>query len=344
MSSIKECTELLKKGEKCMKGGFFSSPDYINGEVHLNGAAKGFSKLKDYQNAVEAYKKCLICQEKMNSSISQSLTLLEISNLYFFNLNNFDEGLNYLNRASGMFLVSNKFTQCTKIYIDTSAKFMEQKNFADAEKILKCAYKLCMDNIEERRISVSFHEVFDSLLDVLCGLKKWAEAIEYMEKYIAAQLKMLDKDYYRINKNYIKLGILRIINNEQYMVDSIITKMFENATYDGTMEDAGDLRKLNDAFTNNDQKAFSFAIQSDFCLFQNNLLKGLQEVWTKKSNEAKERDEATAKNLGEMDLPKIEIKKEDNLPKEDNTPKVDNLPKQEEEIKKDIPGPLDDLL
>lgn len=332
MSSQKECDALMKKGEKCMKGGFFSSPDYINGEVHLNGAAKGYNKLKQYEKALEAYKKCLTCQEKMNSPISQSLTLLEIANLYFFNVNNFDEGLNYLNRASNMFLLSNKFTQCTKIYIDASAKFMEQKNFADAEKILKCAYKICMDNIEERRISTSFHDVYDSLLDVQCGLKKWAEAIEYMEKYIAAQLKMLDKDYYRINKNYLKLGILRIINNEQYMVDSIITKMFENANYEGTVEDAGDLRKLNEAFTNNDQKSFTFAIQSTFCLFQNNLLKGLQEIWTKKSNEAKERDEATAKNLGDIDLPKIEIIKDDNKPKE------------EEEIKKDIPGPNDDLL
>ena len=89
---------------------------------------------------------------------------------------------------------------------------------------------------------------------------------------------------YKINQMYIKLSILRILNGEDYLVDEIIGRMYQ-LNYSNTKEDVSDLRKLIDSIKNLNKKNFNFALTATYSLFENNLLKGLQELYKKKEEE-----------------------------------------------------------
>ena len=117
-------------------------------------------------------------------------------------------------------------------------------------------------------------------------MMKWAESINLAQKYVEAQLKYPEKDNYRINKTYMKLCILRIINGEDYLCDDIFMKMF-NSRYEDTSTDIGDIKKLMDSIKNLDKKNFTYCVSSAFTLFENNLLKGLQALYKNKEEEAK---------------------------------------------------------
>jgi hypothetical protein len=163
---------------------------------------------------------------------------------------------------------------------------MENKEFETAKRILNEVINVCAGNTEDKLIGATFEQIYNKLLDVLCGMEKWEEAIEITQKYIDGQLKYPEKDNYRINKTYMKLCILRIITKEEYLCEDIFMKMF-NSRYEDTATDIGDIRKLIDAIKDLNKKNFTYCVSSAFTLFENNLLKGLQVLYKKKEEEAK---------------------------------------------------------
>ena len=118
------------------------------------------------------------------------------------------------------------------------------------------------------------------------------------EKYIEAQLKYPEKDCYRLSKSYMKLCILHIINNEEYLCEDIFMKMLNTAKYEDTTTDMNDIQKLIDSIKKLDKKGFTYCVSSAFTLFENNLLKGLQTLYKNKElKEAKgNEDEKEEKN------------------------------------------------
>jgi hypothetical protein len=173
---------------------------------------------------------------------------------------------------------------------------MENKDYETAEKILKEAFNICAENTEDKLIGGTFEQIFNKLLDVECGMMKWAESINLTQKYVEAQLKYPEKDNYRINKTYMKLCILRIINGEDYLCDDIFMKMF-NSRYEDTSTDIGDIKKLMDSIKNLDKKNFTYCVSSAFTLFENNLLKGLQTLYKNKEEEAKNGEKNLINNV-----------------------------------------------
>jgi hypothetical protein len=163
---------------------------------------------------------------------------------------------------------------------------MENKEYETAEKILNEAFNVCSENTEEKLIGATFEQIYNKLLDVQCGLLKWSDAISLTQKYINAQLKYPEKDNYRINKTYMKLCILRIINKEDYLCEDIFLQMF-NSRYEDTATDISDIRKLMDSIKKLDKKNFTYCVSSAFTLFENNLLKGLQVLYKNREEEAK---------------------------------------------------------
>ena len=96
----------------------------------------------------------------------------------------------------------------------------------------------------------------------------------------------------------MKLCILHVINNEEYLCEDIFMKMLNTAKYEDTTTDMNDIQKLIDSIKKLDKKGFTYCVSSAFTLFENNLLKGLQTLYkSKESKEAKgNEDEKEGKN------------------------------------------------
>jgi tetratricopeptide (TPR) repeat protein len=284
-----DCDKLYNKGMGKLKTSFFSfkfSPDYVGAVDDFNAAAKGFRKLGLSGKSITCYKKAIECNRHMNDYWAEGNCYVSIAEIYFFDLKTPDQGIEALNKASYAFQVSGKFTYAVKSFVTTAERFMENKEFETAKRILNEAFNVCAGNTEDKLIGATFEQIYNKLLDVLCGMEKWEEAIEITQKYIDGQLKYPEKDNYRINKTYMKLCILRIITKEEYLCEDIFMKMF-NSRYEDTATDIGDIRKLMDAIKDLNKKNFTYCVSSAFTLFENNLLKGLQVLYKKKEEEAK---------------------------------------------------------
>ena len=284
-----DCDKLYNKGMGKLKTSFFSfkfSPDYVGAVDDFNAAAKGFRKLGQSGKSITCYKKAIECNRHMNDYWAEGNCYVSIAEIYFFDLKTPDQGIEALNKASYAFQVSGKFTYAVKSFVSTAERFMENKDFETAKKILNEAFNVCAGNTEDKLIGSTFEQIYNKLLDVLCGMEKWEEAIEITQKYIDGQLKYPEKDNYRINKTYMKLCILRVITKEEFLCEDIFMKMF-NSRYEDTATDIADIRKLIDAIKDLNKKNFTYCVSSAFTLFENNLLKGLQVLYKKKEEEAK---------------------------------------------------------
>ena len=284
----KDCLDHYNKAKKALKTSFFSlkfSPDYTEAIEQFTIAAKGYKHINKFQNSIESFEQASKCNKKITDYFSAGQNLLEICDIYFFNLSMFEKGISYLKQAVVNYQMSGKFSNSIKIITDIALKFMSLNQLQEAEKILILAYDECLSHSEEKLVRITFEDVFHKLLDVQCGMKKYIEAIKMTEKYVDEQIK-LGEDKYKINKNLMKLAILRIIIDEDYKLDEIIGKMYQN-NYEDTTEDAADLRKLNTAIKQSNKKDFTYCVSSAFTLFENNLLKGLQDVYKKYEEENK---------------------------------------------------------
>ena len=288
-----DCDKLFKEGTSKLKTGLFAfkfKPDYLGAVEDFSGAAKGYRSLGLANKAIESLKKAIECNHGLNDYWAEAKCYSDIADIYFYDLKNADEGLETLKKASYSFQVSGKFTYAVKGYVKTAERYLENKEYEVAEKILTQAFELCEGNVEDKLIGGTFEEIFNKLLDVECGLLKWKEATSYTKRYIEAQLKYPEKDNYRLSKSYMKLCILYIINKEEYLVEDVFMKMFNNK-YDDTHTDMGDIQKLMDSLKNLDKKKFTYCVSSAFTLFENNLLKGLQTLYKEKEMKVKQEEE-----------------------------------------------------
>ena len=295
----KDCNKLYNKGINKLKTSFFSfkfSPDYLGAVDDFTSAAKGYRKLGLSNKSITSYQKAIECNHNLNDFWAEGNCNLGIAEIYLFDLKNSEKGIEFLKKANYCYQVSGKFSYGIKSIVTVAEKFMENKDYETAEKILKEAFNICAENTEDKLIGGTFEQIFNKLLDVECGLKNWAESINLTQKYIDAQLKYPEKDNYRINKTYMKLCILRIINGEDYLCDDIFLKMF-NARYEDTSTDIGDIKKCMDSIKNLDKKNFTYCVSSAFTLFENNLLKGLQAVYKNKEEEAKNAGKNVVNNV-----------------------------------------------
>ena len=284
-----DCDKLYNKGMNKLKTSFFSfkfSPDYVGAVDDFDAAAKGYRKLGLSGQSITCFKKAIECNHHLNDYWAEGNCYVSIAEIYFFDLKTPDKGIEILKKASYAYQVSGKFTYAVKSYTVTAERFMENKEYETAEKILREAFDSCAQNTEDKLIGSTFENIFNKLLDVVCGLKKWVDAIDLTQKYIDAQLKYPEKDNYRINKTYMKLCILRVINKEEYLCEDIFMKMF-NSRYEDTTTDISDIRKLIDSIKTLNKKNFTYCVSSAFTLFENNLLKGLQVLYKEKEEEAK---------------------------------------------------------
>ena len=319
----KEAQEKYNEGQKAITKSFFKlkfSADYLEGSEKFTESAKIYKKLKNYPKSIESFNQAIICYKKLNDYFQSGNCYLEISEIYFFELNNIENGLKNLQNASIQYKIGGKNQQAIKLYTDISDKFLNEKKFDISEKILNLCLKECEESADNQLIRISGEGVYTKFLDVLCASKKYSQAIGITENYIKSQLKYENKDMYKINQMYVKLAILRILNGEDYLVDEIIGRMHQ-LNYSDTMEDVSDLRKLMDSIKNLNKKNFNFCITATYSLFENNLLKGLQELYKKKEEEF---NEGNKNNNDNNNIVGINEKKEDNKIKDNNEINTDS--------------------
>ena len=319
----KEAQEKYNEGQKAITKSFFKlkfSADYLEGSEKFTESAKIYKKLKNYPKSIESFNQAIICYKKLNDYFKSGNCYLEISEIYFFELNNIENGLKNLQNASIQYKIGGKNQQAIKLYTDISDKFLNEKKFDISEKILNLCLKECEESADNQLIRISGEGVYTKFLDVLCASKKYSQAIGITENYIKSQLKYEKKDMYKINQMYVKLAILRILNGEDYLVDEIIGRMHQ-LNYSDTMEDVSDLRKLMDSIKNLNKKNFNFCITATYSLFENNLLKGLQELYKKKEEEF---NEGNKNNNDNNNIVGINEKKEDNKIKDNNEINTDS--------------------
>lgn len=292
-----DCDKLFNQGTSKLKTGLFAfkfKPDYLGAVDDFTSAAKGYRQLGLSDRAITSYKKAAECNHGLNDFWAEANNFQEIADIYFYDLRNAQEGLETLKKASYSFQVSGKFTYAVKGYVKTAERYLENKEYEVAEKILKQAFELCSANVEDKLIGGTFEEIYNKLLDVECGMEKWREATNITKQYIEAQLKYPEKDNYRLSKSYMKLCILHIINKEDYLVEDVFNKMFNNK-YEDTSTDIGDIEKLVKSIKNLDKKGFTYCVSSAFTLFENNLLKGLQNIYKQKELSSKEENKEEIK-------------------------------------------------
>ena len=321
----KDAEEKFKEGQKAITKSFFKfkfSADYLEGSEKFREAGKLYRKLKNYPKSIESFNQAIICNKKLNDYYQSGNCYLEISEIYFFELNNEKNGIKKFKNASIQYKIGGKNQQSIKLYIDISDKFLNEKKFDISEKILTICLKECEDSADNQLIRIAGESVFTKFIDVLCASKKYSQAIGITENYIKSQLKYEKKDMYKINQMYVKLAILRILNGEDYLVDEIIGRMHQ-LNYSDTMEDVSDLRKLMDSIKNLNKKNFNFCITATYSLFENNLLKGLQELYKKKEEEFSKNNEENKNN-------NVNIEKKEEKKNEDNNNEINTDSKKEE--------------
>lgn len=307
--NLNNLNKMMTKGKDELKTSFFSlkfSPDYLSAVGYFTEAGKGFRKLKMFNESLGAFTEAVKCNKHLNESWGEGQNLLEMAEICIFNLNDFSRGWGYLKNSSLMFKIGGKFTTGVKVYQDISLKLQELGRYEEALILLKEGFEDCIEQTHDQLIRISFEDVFVKLIDVLCALEKYTEAVEIMEKYIKSQLGMKDEPKHKVSKNYIKLAMLRIVINELYMAEHIIDQMYP-VRDSNSSEDIEDLLKLINAFKTGNKKDFNFSMTCAFSLFQNNLLKAVRKVWDKKEQERVPVPNSTEINLNENTMENISV-------------------------------------
>jgi len=275
---------LYKKGHDSLKTSFFSfkfSPDYLSAVGYFTDAGKGYKKLKLFNESIRAFNEAIKCNKELHESWAQGQNYKEIAEIYLYDLNNFEEGWKNLQNSCLSLKIAGKFTSGVKVYQDFAEKSIELQKHDQALIFLKQAIDDCFEHTHDELVRISLEEVFNKLIDVYSYLKKYEDAIILTEKYIKIQKSIKNEPKHKISKNYLKLGMLRIIIDEIYMAESIVDDMF--SVYDSSCaEDIEDLKKLIKSFKELNKKDFNYLIVYAFSLFSNNLLKALRNVFEAK--------------------------------------------------------------
>jgi tetratricopeptide (TPR) repeat protein len=284
--NVKDLNKKFKEAQDCLKTSFFSlkfKPDYLGAVTSFTDVAKGYRFLKMWNESLKAFEEAIKCNKQLLESWAEGVNWNEMAEIYFLELKDYDKGWQCLKNASLSIKIAGKFHSGIKLYIDMVNKLQEKNEWKLCLMILTEAYKDCADQTHDELIRISLEEVLNKLIDIQCQLERYQDSVNLLEEYITIQRTIKEEPRHKITKNYIKLGMLRIIIDELYMAEKIIDSMFE--VYDSSCgDDIEDLRKLCKSFKECNKKDFSFLITYAFVYYQNNLLKALRQTFSKLEN------------------------------------------------------------
>ena len=103
-----DCDKLFKEGTSKLKTGLFAfkfKPDYLWVVENFNWAAKGYRSLGLSNMAKEFLEKAIEFNHGLNDYWAEAKYYSDIADIYFYDLNNADEGLETLKKAIYSFQV-----------------------------------------------------------------------------------------------------------------------------------------------------------------------------------------------------------------------------------------------
>jgi tetratricopeptide (TPR) repeat protein len=287
-TDVNSVNKLFKKAQDALKTSLFSlkfNPDFLSAVSYFTDAGKGYKKLKMFNESLKAFEEAIKCNKQLMENWAEAVNYQEMADICMFELPHpdFNSGLKYLRNSSMSYKLSGKFTSGIKVYLDFSQRLIEMKgNYLGASTILKEAFEDCLDYTHDELIRISMEESFNALLDVYCCMEKYVDAINLVEKYIQIQKTIKDEKKHKISKNYVRLGMLRIIIDEAYMAQNLIEEMY--SFYDSSCsDDIDDLRKLVKSYEEGNKKDFNYLMTYAFTLFHNSLLKALKKAFDTKA-------------------------------------------------------------
>ena len=124
-NSVKEADKLFKEGkEKITTGLMRWSKDYTGAVMSFDEAIKLYKQAKAWPKAIEALKKAMICNEKLNDSWGVARNLEAIVNIMIENLSpsefNADELNGVLQQANVAFKMAESNNNAIKLYSKVS--------------------------------------------------------------------------------------------------------------------------------------------------------------------------------------------------------------------------------
>jgi tetratricopeptide (TPR) repeat protein len=280
----KRIDKLFKEAQNDLKTSFFSlkfSPDHLSAVVNFTDAAKSYRKIKLFREALKSFEEAIKCNKKLLEGWAEGQNYLEMAEIFLFDLGDEENGLKCLKNASYAIKITGKLSMSVKIYIEKADKLIENRNNQLALKILQEAFDDCKENTHDDLMRISLEEIFVKILDMLCSMEKFADAAEFIISYIKIQKNLKDEKKYKVSKNYLFLGLIRIIMNEAYLVDSIIDEMF--SFYDNSCsDDIDDLKNSAKYFEEVNKAKIINLLTYSFSLFPNNLLKAFKKAYDRK--------------------------------------------------------------
>ena len=276
--------KIFKEAQKDLKTSFFSlkfSPDFLSAVENFTDAAKKYKKLKLFNESLKAFEEAIKCNKKLLESWAEGQNYLEMAEIYLYELNDDLNGFKCLKNSSFAIKVTGKLSMSIKIYSDQANKLIEKGNNKLALDVLKEAYGDCSEHLHDDLMRISLEEIFSKSLDVYCSLGLFADAADLIINYIKIQKKVKDEKKYKVSKNYLYLGLIRIIMDEAYLVDSIQDEMF--SFYDSSCsDDIEDLKNAKKYFDEINKAKMNNLFTYSFTLFPTTLLKALRKAFEKK--------------------------------------------------------------
>jgi tetratricopeptide (TPR) repeat protein len=279
-------TKLYKEGQKDLKTSFFSfkfKPDYLSAVGNFTDAAKGFRSAKKFKEALESFEQAIFCNRKLHESWAEGQNLLAMAEICFYDLKDFNTGINHLCNAVYAIKLAGKVNSAIRIYLDQAQKMLENENYKNSVSVLEKAYEDCLNGLEDELVRITLEETVNKLLNAYCLIENYQSAIEMLEKYIKILINYKETKS-TISKYYLKLAMLRIITEEIYMAERIEDDMM--CSYDRSCgDDIEDLKGLVKSFKDGNKQKFGYLVTYAFSLFENNLLKALRKSFEKVERE-----------------------------------------------------------
>lgn len=274
-------------------------PNYQEAHDHFQAAAQLFKKYGYKEQQIEALEEKAKCSHELRIYEQEIFDYKQIADirLSFLQSNLEDYKVIYDNRklindllcTSNAYKLTNHYAECITLFLSFAEALVELKYFEFAYELINTCYEANKGYSEEKVLMIEMNKLMAMLIDLCCYLDRIPTAIETLTEFIKIQRKsrVLYDDSNaksKISRNYIYLGMLRIINDEIFLIEDITQHMFE--IYDNTCKgDINDLKQLTKAFKEKSYKDFSFCMKYSFILFPNNLLKKLKKKYESESKD-----------------------------------------------------------
>ena len=286
--NLKHYRDLLRQGYRQLKPGcccFNSPPNYLDAEQTFSECASGFKNFQDRGNEIIALEESAKCNHILGLFIIEAKRYRDISEIYLnlflgdddkqiFDPEKFSESLS---KCAYAYKRGDQFGIALNLYNQTIETLIENDEKDLVCLVISKSFDEGISNFDEQLIRIEFEKLFYLLIDVYSSQKKYSQAIEKTIIYITEQKKYLneEKDHSKISKCYLILGLLRILNEEEYLVRSVIDDMY--GIYDKSCDsDIVDLKKCSKAFEEKKKEDFQYCMSYSFIMLPNNLLKALR--------------------------------------------------------------------